>query len=240
MTPDGWDRTDYHCHILPGIDDGAEDAAASVKIIALLHEQGVRRIVATPHFYAHRENSVKEYLEKRRLAWERLQEAAPTLPEIHLGAEVLIGQGIRRLKDIEKLRLGDTPYILLELPYAPFAHWMLEEVEAISYLYQLKPVMAHIHRYARFYRKKQISDVLQTDAVFQINNGAFRTMQERNFAWRIIKDGYPYLFGSDAHNLSDRRPDWDFLRKKVKPEIIGKARTLFPVSALSSARTEST
>ena len=71
MTPDGWDGTDYHCHILPGIDDGAENAAASVKMIALLHEQGVRRIVATPHFYAHRENSVKEYLEKRRLQSSR-------------------------------------------------------------------------------------------------------------------------------------------------------------------------
>ena len=224
--------TDYHCHILPGIDDGAENISVSVQMLQVLRKQGISRVVATPHFYAHRENSVEAYLEKRRTAWELLMETASALPgpmpEIRLGAETLIEQGISRLDGIEKLRIGDTDCILLELPYAPFAHWMLEEAEAISHTYGLTPVLAHVHRYVYFYRKQQMDDLLRTDAVFQINNGAFRRFRERRFAWRVIKEGYPYLFGSDAHNLSERRPDWDFLLKKVKPEVLLQAENLFP------------
>ena len=223
--------TDYHSHILPRMDDGAESVETSLRMIGLMWEQGVRRVVATPHFYAHCENSVADYLQKRRRAYERIQEALPdwsgNAPEIFLGAEVAIEQGISRLQGIESLRMGDSPYILLELPYGPFAHWMLEEIDAISNLYGLTPVMAHVHRYVQFYRKTQLSDILQVDAVFQINNSAFRWFRERNFARRIIKEGYPYLFGSDAHNMEERRPDWDFLLKKAAPAVLDGAESLF-------------
>ena len=223
--------TDYHAHILPQIDDGAKNVETSLRMIGLLWEQGIRRVVATPHFYAHCENSVAEYLQKRRNAYERILEVLPKSmedkPEIYLGAEVAIEQGVSCLKGIEKLCLGNSPYILLELPYAPFAHWMLEEIDTISNLYGLTPVMAHIHRYVQFYSKKQLSDLLQMDAVFQINNSAFRWFRERNFARRIIKEGYPYLFGSDAHNMTERRPDWDFLRRKVRESVLEEVETLW-------------
>ena len=223
--------TDYHAHILPSMDDGAENVEISLRMIGLLWEQGVRRVVATPHFYAHCESNVAEYLRKRQKAYEQILQALlawkGNAPEIYLGAEVAIEQGISRLKGIETLCLGDSSYILLELPYGPFAHWMLEEVEAISNLYGLTPVMAHTHRYVRFYRKTQLSGLLQIDAVFQINNSAFRWLRERNFAWRVIKEGYPYLFGSDAHNMAERRPDWDFLRHKVRESVLKNAKALW-------------
>ena len=57
--------TEYHCHILPGIDDGAKDVETSLKMIEMMKEQGVDRIVATSHFYAHREKSVAEFIKKR-------------------------------------------------------------------------------------------------------------------------------------------------------------------------------
>ena len=54
--------TEYHCHILPGIDDGAKDVETSLAMIEMMKAQGVERIVATSHFYAHREKSVAEFL----------------------------------------------------------------------------------------------------------------------------------------------------------------------------------
>ena len=223
--------TDYHTHILPQIDDGASDVEMSLRMLSLLWEQGVQRVVATPHFYAHCENSVEDYLQKRHCAYGQILEALPqwkkNTPEIYLGAEVAIEQGISRLNGIETLCLGNSSYILLELPYGPLAHWMLEEIDAISNLYGLTPVMAHIHRYVRFYRKAQLSDLLQIDAVFQINNSAFRWFHDRNLVRRIISEGYPYLFGSDAHNMTERRPDWDFLRRKVRDDVLEGAETLW-------------
>lgn len=219
--------TDYHCHILPRMDDGPKDVAVSLDMIRLMMSQGVDRIVATPHFYAHREKSVYDWLERRKEAFQQIADTDMTLPYIHLGAEVAIEQGISRLPGIHLLTLAQTSYILLELPYAPFAHWMLEEIFDLSQRYGLTPVLAHVHRYTGFYSHAQMSEVLQTDAVFQINNEAFRTFRGRHFVRSLIRKGCPYILGSDAHNMTSRPPDWDVFTRKVDPDILNHQENIF-------------
>ena len=45
---------DFHSHILPGIDDGSRSTAQSLDMMKLELDQGIGRIVVTPHFYADR------------------------------------------------------------------------------------------------------------------------------------------------------------------------------------------
>lgn len=215
--------TEHHCHILPQIDDGSKSVEMSLEMIAMMKSQGVGNIIATPHFYAHREESISKYLEKRQYAYQSLVSADKSCADIQLGAEVAIEHGISKLEGIEKLRLGDTKYILLELPYAGFQHWYLEEINDIAFEYALTPVIAHIHRYLDYYSKSEYAEVLELNAIFQINNEAFGNFRERRFVKSLINEGYLYLFGSDAHNLSDRKPNWDLLKSKVKPDIIQDA-----------------
>ena len=219
--------TDYHCHILPRMDDGAKDLNMSLDMIRLMMAQGVDRIVATPHFYAHREESVRAFLQRRQEAYQQIEDTDCTMPYLHLGAEVAVEQGISRLPGVHQLTLADTSYILMELPYAPFAHWMLEEIDSLSQRYGLTPVFAHIHRYARFYTREQMAEVLRTEAVLQFNAEAFRSFQERRFVMSLIKRGFPYILGSDAHNMTSRRPDWDSLKRKVRPDILNHQENLF-------------
>lgn len=111
--------TEHHCHILPQIDDGSNSVEMSLKMINMMRSQGVERIIATPHFYAHREqNDIKSYLKKRQSAYDKLVQADHSNSDILLGAEVTIEHGISKLQDMDKLRIADTDYILLELPYA--------------------------------------------------------------------------------------------------------------------------
>lgn len=42
--------TDFHTHILPAIDDGSKSVAESIEMLTALSEQGISRVVATPHF----------------------------------------------------------------------------------------------------------------------------------------------------------------------------------------------
>ena len=220
--------TDYHCHVLPRMDDGAKDLDMSLDMIFMMTAQGVDRIVATPHFYAHREDGgVPAFLERRQAAFRLIADTEITMPYLYLGAEVAVEQGISRLPGVHRLSIADTPYILLELPYAPFANWMLEEIDGISQRYGLIPVIAHIHRYARFYTRAQMSAVLRTESVFQFNNEAFRDARERRLVTSLIQRGCPYVFGSDAHNTTSRRPDWDFLKRKVRADIIDRQENLF-------------
>lgn len=218
---------EHHCHILPQIDDGSNSVEMSLEMIKMMRSQGVEHIIATPHFYAHRENNnIKAYLEKRQNAYEKLVRADQSNSGIILGAEIAIEHGISKLPDIDKLRLADTNYILLELPYAGFQHWYLDEITDIAYEYGFTPIIAHIHRYLEYYSKAEYEEVLKLDAVFQINNEAFGNFKEKRFVKSLIKEGYPYLFGSDAHNLSDRKPNWDILIKKAKSEIIDNAEII--------------
>lgn len=220
--------TEHHCHILPKIDDGSKSVEMSLQMIGMMKEQGIKRIIATPHFYAHRENNdIGAYLDKRKRALEKLAEADPSAGKIMLGAEVAIEHGISKLPGIEKLRLADTGFILLELPYAGFFHWYIEEINEIAYGCGLTPIIAHIHRYLDYYSKADYEEVMQLEAIFQINNEAFGNSAEKKFVKNLIKDGYPYIFGSDAHNLTDRKPNWDLLKKKAKPEIIEGAEDIF-------------
>ena len=69
--------TEYHCHILPQIDDGSKSIEMSLKMAEIMQAQGVERIIATPHFYAHREKSVSDYLQKRQSAYAKIKEKLP-------------------------------------------------------------------------------------------------------------------------------------------------------------------
>ena len=219
--------TEHHCHILPQIDDGSNSVEMSLEMIKMMRSQGVERIIATPHFYAHRErNDIKAYLAKRQTAYDKIVQADNSNSDIMLGAEVAIEHGLHSIPDIDKLRLADTNYILLELPYAGFQRWYLDEITDISYEYGFTPIIAHIHRYLDYYSKSEYEEVLKLDAIFQINNEAFGNFKEKRFVKKLIKEGYPYLFGSDAHNLTDRKPNWDLLQKKVKTNVIGSAEVI--------------
>ncbi len=219
--------TDHHCHILPNIDDGSDSVDTSLQMIKMMKEQGVDRIVSTSHFYAHREKSVDSFIEKRQRAYEELVKADPSNSGIILGAEVAVEHGISKLEGIDKLCITGTKYILLEFQYAKFSHWMLEEVNDIACEYGLTPILAHIHRYLEYYSKSELEEVLRTDAVLQFNNEAFESFKEKRFVKSLIKDGYPYIFGSDSHNLSSRKPNWDLLQKKAKADIIDGAEDIF-------------
>ena len=51
---------DIHCHILPGIDDGARDRAEAVEMVRLAHEQNTMAIVTTPHNFPRSVDTILE------------------------------------------------------------------------------------------------------------------------------------------------------------------------------------
>lgn len=222
-------RTDYHSHILPKMDDGAKDEAMSMEMLGMLQAQGIERVIATPHFYPHRQKSVADFLAKRQKALEQLT-SSPI--EILTGAEVAIEHGLSELEDIEKLAITGTNLILLEFPYTGFAEWMMEEIHNLSCEYKLKPIIAHVHRCIPYCSRSEMGQILKTDAVFQVNNEAFRSFREKQFVKRLIKEDFPMVFGSDCHNTTSRMPNFDLLVKKVKPALIAASDGILEQYAL--------
>lgn len=211
--------TEYHCHILPGIDDGSKSVDTSLKMIKMMKAQGVGRIVATPHFYAHREKSVEDYLKKRQEAFESIKDSME-IQNVYLGAEVAVEYGISEIVGIEKLAIAGTRIILLELPYRHYEKWMSEEIYNISAEYKLKVMIAHVHRYLPYYSRDEMETILSENYILQINNEAFSNWAEKRFAKKVMAEYTHFAFGSDAHDLTDRKPNWDLLQKKIESEKI--------------------
>ena len=80
-------KYDFHTHVLPGIDDGARDLPASLSMLSRLQAQGIDTVVATPHFYAHRQEAA-QFLENRAAALAAVKSAGDSLPTVLPAAEV--------------------------------------------------------------------------------------------------------------------------------------------------------
>lgn len=220
---------DYHCHILPNIDDGSKSVEMSISMLEMLHSQGVTKHIATPHFYSHR-NTIENFLSDRQSAYEKVIKSMPNL-DILLGAEVTIERGLSEVKNLDSLCIQGTNLLLLEFPYIPFEPWILNEIYNITCQYNVQPIIAHINRYYPWYSKKDMSEVLSNaQYIFQINNDAFEDRKMTKFVLKLIKDNYTLIFGSDTHNLDKRKPNFDIMKKALSFKLRGKFQPLIEKS----------
>lgn len=210
--------TDFHCHVLPGIDDGAANLEVSLGLIQMQAEQGVKTVVATPHYRRH-EQSVERFLRKRQAAYELVMENRfQGMPKIMLAAEVALERNLSELEDIERLGNPEMNTLLLELPlFENYRKWMVEEIEEIAYKTQMQIIIAHLDRYIDMYDAKDYNEILNIpDAIFQFNLSAFSQRKSKKLVKQLVKDEYPILFGTDCHNLTSRKSNFDVLAKAMK------------------------
>ena len=108
---------DYHAHVLPGCDHGSDGVETSRKQLAMAAAAGIRTVCATPHFYPHKE-SIPSFLQRRAESARLLRESLTAdAPQLRLGAEVLICDGMERLDGLSRLCREETDELLLEMPF---------------------------------------------------------------------------------------------------------------------------
>lgn len=204
--------TDFHAHILPGADHGSTGVEMSVKQLEIISSFGIKRVVATPHFYPMRDN-VDLFIE-RRTDSARLLKSVMTEghPDVLLGAEVLVCDGIERMEGLEKLAVYGTNCILLEMPTTKWTDTTFETVRAISEM-GLVPVMAHVDRY----KPRYVEQLLSLNVKAQLNPGAFGFAAKKH-SMKWLEEGKIVALGSDLHEL-DRK---DYRTFVSTPKIIGE------------------
>ena len=172
--------------------------------------QGIRRVVATPHFYAQHDRP-EEFLQKRAQAEKILRremEKHPDLPEVIVGAEVFYFSGIAESSVLPELRLGDTNYILIEMPTVHWTERMYKDLENIWRKQDLIPVVAHVDRYLGRFRTFGIPKRLsELPVLVQANAEFFLNQSTSAMAMRMLKRDQIHLLGTDCHNLKTRKPN---------------------------------
>lgn len=201
---------DYHSHILPEMDDGADSVETSLAMLRESSRQGVDLICATPHFYADEEDP-KSFLQRRSEAYSRLREAmgdGKGYPDILLGAEVLYFPGISVAEEMRELCLEGTFFLLVEPPMLPWTDAMLDEIEACVSSLHCIPVIAHIDRYMRLLNAPELLNrVMGRKMLIQANAAFFLHRQSQDAALDSLRHGRIHFLGSDCHDLIDRAPN---------------------------------
>ena len=200
---------DIHCHILPGVDDGAKHLEDSIAMAKQAIAEGIHTIIATPHHKNGRYNNPKNSVlaDLTRLN-ERIQQEQIPLTIIP-GQEVRIhGELLEGYEQEEILTLtGTSRYLFVELPtnYIPrYTEQLLFDIQ----MRDLVPIIVHPERNTALQEQpERLYHFVQNGALTQITAGSltgkFGTKIKR-FTNEIIEHNLTHFVASDAHNTKSR------------------------------------
>lgn len=217
---------DWHSHILPGVDDGSRNVEESISILGMLNLQGVKTVIATPHFLANDE-SLESFLIRRKAAYDELKKHLPEKsPEILLGAEVKYYNGISKMSDLQKLKIENSKLLLLEMPMSKWTEYTVRELTELSCKGNMKIVLAHIERYMSFQKFSVWERLFESGLLMQVNATYFTSFTTKRKAISLLQDGMVHFLGSDCHNTTSRAPKldkaYDVIKKKFGDEYINQ------------------
>lgn len=215
---------DFHCHILPGIDDGARDFETSMRMCEIAQENGINHIIATPHMTCI--GDIDEFIEKRD---ERIYELSRAIKHfgmnlhIYPGAEVFVDDDIFFSSGLRRLSINNSRYILIEFSFSDVpVKKIFSYMDAIVDM-GLIPIIAHPERYSFFqYNYDAINMLMKNGAIFQINASSLASLdgrQEFELAYAMAYNGVASLIGTDAHSDHYRRNDLSEMMRMFPPDI---------------------
>ena len=217
---------DLHCHILPGIDDGARDLNISMALLRKEIQDGVAGIVFTPHFHYER-ISVEDFAAKRRAAFLQVAKAAKEtgLPlAAKLGAEVYFTTALPSL-DLRALAFAKSNYILIEFPTTCHPAGIDETLYAVRQR-GYTPILAHVERYPFVTEDPTLLyNWVNEGCLAQINaSGLVREGRTAHWRLKLLEWNLVHLLCTDCHSIDGRPPNLKAGYSKLPTPIARRLR----------------
>ncbi len=199
---------DIHCHVLFEADDGAQDIETSIEMCKIAHDDGVKAIIATPHFIIG-ENNEENVLEKVNQLNEILEEKEIDI-KIFPGNEIFMGFHIEdNLSLGECYSLNNSRYALVEFPMMEvpkFSSDTLYELQIKGYV----PVIAHPERNRTLQEKFELLyEFVATGCLVQMNSSSITGIHGdivKKTALTFLRHNLVHFVASDAHSAGRRSP----------------------------------
>ena len=200
--------TDWHSHILPGVDDGFRSMKDSLEALSRYESLGISEVWLTPHVMEDVPNAT-EVLKNR---FSELCDAYKGALRLHLAAEYMMDSLFeRRLRDRDLLPLGTGgKHLLVETSYFNPPAGLVEILKSIKTAGYF-PVLAHPERYM-YMDMEDYSALMDSGVRLQLNLCSLVGMYGKEVqkkAFRLLRKGYFSIVGTDLHRLSQL----DFLTK---------------------------
>lgn len=218
--------TDWHSHVLPGVDDGIKNIGESLKVLEHFDDLGLDTLWLTPHIMEDYPNKTADLKRK----FDELQNAWKGKLKLRLAAENMLDTLFEeRLKARDLLPIGEQgDHLLVETSYFSPPIGLDEIFDSIMEAGYF-PVLAHPERYV-YMNEKDYLKLKEKGVKFQLNYvslvGGYGETSRKKSIW-MLKKGLIDMAGSDIHRLASnksliaQRPD-----KKEQLEML-KAVTAF-------------
>lgn len=202
---------DLHCHLLPGIDDGANDLATALEMARIAVADGITLTVCTPHIYPGLyENDAKGIAEALIELRSELTTAGIAL-ELAGGADIqLVPELPQRLRSGAYPTLNGSRYFLFEPPHhAVPSRFNASVFDVVAHGYV--PVITHPERLTWLDEAHYgwLLTAVREGAWLQVTAGAFTGRfgpRARYWAERLLADGMVHILATDAHGTLHRPP----------------------------------
>ena len=198
---------DFHNHLMPAVDDGAQSIEDSCAALSAFAAEDVTTVITTPHFDAsitHDAEDLAERLGELDEAWAQLsahaREHHPDMTVLR-GVELMLDTPQPYLQD-ERLRLAGGSFVLMEFPFMavpPRSAAALGDIRNDGVL----PIIAHPERYSGLPADLSLANEWRRMGAYLQVNGASLLgrygQQARRFAWSFVERGWADFVGSDYH-----------------------------------------
>ena len=221
---------DLHSHILPALDDGARDMNKAREMLQIAYEEGIREIIATPHFFASRKSASAEEIKETIVRVKEAMQDWGFSIELYSGNEIYYRSEVAELLEEGKIcTLADSRYVLVEFdPMTDYPYLRDGILKLDSYGYV--PILAHTERYECLWEKKErLQRVKDHGGLIQVNASSFQGGMFDEMAKRakyIMKNELLDFVGTDAHSTGRRSPRMketaSYLYKKLGEKKAGE------------------
>jgi protein-tyrosine phosphatase len=202
---------DLHCHILPGVDDGAPDLATAINMATALATDGVRTVACTPHILPGLYHNSGPEIRQATASLQRVVSEQGIPLHLVTGADNhIVPEFLAELQSGNLLSLADSRYVLVEPPHH-VAPPRLEELFFSLIAAQYVPILTHPERLTWISSNYSALTRLNTAGTwFQITAGSLAGDFGRNaryWAERLLDEGRVHVLATDAHDLKRRPPN---------------------------------
>lgn len=198
---------DIHAHILPGTDDGARDRNESRAMLLSAYSQGIRRIIATPHYSGRRgSEGIIQLTEELNVIAREINPDFAVFP----GQEIFYFDGLAdALKEGRVLTLASSRYVLVEFSPGVAYQALYQGIRRIT-MARFIPVLAHVERYRCLHEKRDFKAAVRCDCRFQMNYDSLAgPFWDPGVKWcrKQVAEGNIHLLATDMHRIDYRKPD---------------------------------
>jgi protein-tyrosine phosphatase len=214
---------DLHCHILPGLDDGARDLGDSVAMARQAAADGIEAVCATPHIRHDHDVRIEEVAGRVETLNAHLRDEGVRV-EILAGGEVA-ETAVEALgeEELSRVALGHGRWVLLEPAPGPLGDSLIRRVGHLADRGH-RSLIAHPERHLSADMFERIAALVAAGALVQATADFFLREEMADGMLTMAEAGLVHVLGSDAHTTHGGRP----LRLGPAFERLGAVDSLAP------------